>query len=206
MKSENEIMVNEIDFFEDLFNFSDQNPVDVKKTSIASDFCSLLYHVEMSRSELADKLNWKKSRISKVLNGNENLTIKTMVELSQAMGYDFDINFHLAEIHRCLQPWEQNLLDLDDENSVSNSNKYHFSNLQLQSAMEVFNDISKGKQKDLYWSLSLPIEQEEDDFESIGYSNVTFKIEENSKQKDLEDFSFITNTFIAQTKKVKSHG
>ena len=204
MKSENEIMVNEIDFFDDLFNFSDQNPVDVKKTSIASDFCSLLYHIEMSRTELAEKLNWKKSRLSKVLNGNENLTIKTMVELSQAMGYDFDINFHLSEIHRCLQPWEQNLLD--DESSVSNLNKYHFSNLQIQSAMEVFNDISKGKQKDLYWSLSLPIEHEEDDFESIGYSNVTLNIEENSKQKDLENFSFFTNTFIAQTKKVKSHG
>lgn len=204
MKSENEIMVNEIDFFEDLFNFSDQDPVDVKKTSIASDFCSLLYHVELSRTELANKLEWKKSRLSKVLSGNENLTIKTMVELSQAMGYDFDINFHLSEAHRCLQPWEQNLLD--DESSVSNLTKYYCANLELQSAMEVFNDISKGKQKDLYWSLSLPIEHREDDIECVGYSNITFNVEESSKQQELEDFSFFTNTFIAQTKKVKSHG
>lgn len=204
MKSENEIMINDLDFFEDLFNFSDQDPVDIKKTAIASDFCSLIHYAELSRTELADKLDWKKSRLSKVLNGNENLTIKTMVELSQAIGYDFDINFHLSEVHRCLQPWEQNLLD--DDNTVFSLTKSYLDTFEIQSAIDVFNDISKGKQKDLYWSLSLPIEHEEKDIECFRYQNITFNIEEKSKQQELDNFSFITNTFIAQTKKVKSHG
>ena len=42
MTSENEIMLHDIDFFDDLFDFSEENPIDIKKTAIASDFCSLL--------------------------------------------------------------------------------------------------------------------------------------------------------------------
>lgn len=98
------------DFFDDLFNFSEEDPVDIKKTSIASNFCALIHHSGVSRVELAEKLDWKLSRISKVLNGSQNLTIKTMVELAVALDYDFDIHFHKINEHRSLQPWEDNLL------------------------------------------------------------------------------------------------
>ena len=98
------------DFFEDLFDFSDADPVDTKKTSIASNFCALIHHVGISRTELAEKLCWKPSRVSKVLDGSQNMTIKTMVELAVALDYDFDIHFHKINEHRSLQPWEDNLL------------------------------------------------------------------------------------------------
>ena len=98
------------DFFDDLFNFSEEDPVDIKKTSIASNFCALIHHSGVSRAELAEKLDWKLSRISKVLNGSQNLTIKTMVEIAVALDYDFDIHFHKINEHRSLQPWEDNLL------------------------------------------------------------------------------------------------
>ena len=201
MTSENEIMLHDIDFFDDLFDFSEENPIDIKKTAIASDFCSLLYHVETSRSELSEKLGWKKSRLSKVLNGKENLTIKTMVELTQAMGYDFDINFHHPDVHRCLQPWENNLLD---DEYIYQPIDYHFSIGSLQSPMQVFEDINRGKHKDYYLSISIPIEESTQD-NVLEYSNTTLRIEKNSR--DLEtDFSFITNSFLASIKKEKSHG
>lgn len=99
------------DFFANLFDFSQISPIDVKKNAIASNFSSLIYHCGLKRNELAEKLGWEASRLSKVLSGNENLTIKTMVELSVALDYDFDMIFHKAFEHRALQPWESNLLE-----------------------------------------------------------------------------------------------
>lgn len=98
------------DFFDELFDFSEIDPVEVKKTAIASNFCALIDHAGLNRTELAERLNWKPSRLSKVLNGTQNLTIKTMVEISVALDYDFDIHFHKVNEHRSLQPWESNLL------------------------------------------------------------------------------------------------
>lgn len=81
-----------------------------KKHLLLLIFCALIHHSGVSRAELAEKLDWKLSRISKVLNGSQNLTIKTMVELAVALDYDFDIHFHKINEHRSLQPWEDNLL------------------------------------------------------------------------------------------------
>jgi hypothetical protein len=70
--------------------------------------------------------------------------------------------------------------------------------------MQVFEDINRGKQKDYYLSISIPIEESTQD-NVLEYSNTTLRIEKNSR--DLEtDFSFITNSFLASIKKEKSHG
>ena len=100
------------DFFNELFDFSEECPVDIKKVAIATNFSALIHHVGKSKSEIADDLGWKRSRLSKVLSGEQNLTIKTMVDLSNAVGYDFDVIFHKSNVfsHRSLQPWESNLL------------------------------------------------------------------------------------------------
>lgn len=47
----------------------------------------------MTQKELADKLGWKTSRMSKVLHGASNLTLKTLVQVSEALDIDFDIHF-----------------------------------------------------------------------------------------------------------------
>lgn len=55
---------------------------------------ALAYAVEkagLSRAELAKKLGWKPSRITKVLTGSSNLTLKTMFEVSRAIGLEFDV-------------------------------------------------------------------------------------------------------------------
>ncbi|MBP6496537.1 MAG: helix-turn-helix transcriptional regulator [Psychrobacter sp.] len=98
------------DFFNELFDFSEEDPVAVKKTAFASNFCTLIHHAGISRAELAENLDWQPSRLSKALNGSQNLTIKTMVELAIALDYDIDIHFHKNSVHRALQPWEDNLL------------------------------------------------------------------------------------------------
>lgn len=55
----------------------------------------------MTQKELADKLGWKTSRMSKVLHGASNLTLKTMFQVCEALGIDFDVHFggkhHLNE-------------------------------------------------------------------------------------------------------------
>ncbi len=48
----------------------------------------------MSRSDLADKLGVSKPFITKVLNGNPNLTIRSMVAISHAL--DCDLNLEMC--------------------------------------------------------------------------------------------------------------
>ncbi|MDK1671247.1 helix-turn-helix transcriptional regulator [Moraxella osloensis] len=98
------------DFLKDFFDFSQLSPVDVKKEAIASNFLALIHHCGIKKIDLAEKLGWEQSRLSKVLSGKENLTIKTMVELAVALDYDFNVIFSKPNEHRSLQPWESNLL------------------------------------------------------------------------------------------------
>lgn len=45
----------------------------------------------MTQKELADKLGWKTSRVSKVLHGTSNLTLKTIFDVCEALETDFDV-------------------------------------------------------------------------------------------------------------------
>lgn len=55
----------------------------------------------MSKSQLAEKLGWTPSRISHVLNGSANLTLKTIFEITHALGLDFKLS-----VQAPLQPGE----------------------------------------------------------------------------------------------------
>jgi transcriptional regulator with XRE-family HTH domain len=55
----------------------------------------------MGKSQLAEKLGWTPSRVSHVLNGSANLTLKTIFEITQALGLDFKLS-----IQTPLQPVE----------------------------------------------------------------------------------------------------
>lgn len=45
----------------------------------------------MTRAELAQALGWKPSRISHVLSGAGNLTLRTIFDLTSALGLEFDL-------------------------------------------------------------------------------------------------------------------
>ena len=54
----------------------------------------LMKKENINRTELAKRLRVKKPFISKLLNGNPNMTLKTMVSLSMALDYDLNISFN----------------------------------------------------------------------------------------------------------------
>lgn len=97
------------DDFSYLFDFSDFNTVDLSKEKIASSLAALISYSGIKRKDLAKKLKWKESRLSKALSGRQNLTLKSITEITVALGYDFDIIFHKDyNIKPYIQPWEIN--------------------------------------------------------------------------------------------------
>lgn len=80
----------------------------------------LLHHVGISRAELARKLDWKPSRVTRALSGNENLTLNTLTCIADAGGMAFDIVFRPKGACRTLQRWETqeinvNVLQMHEE-------------------------------------------------------------------------------------------
>jgi len=74
---------------------------ELKAQDVAVNLANAVALSGMTQKELADKLDWKTSRVSKVLHGASNLTLKTMFQVCEALGIDFDVHFggkhHLNE-------------------------------------------------------------------------------------------------------------
>lgn len=66
---------------------------ELKAQDVAVQLASAVARSGMTQKELAEKLGWKTSRVSKVLHGASNLTLKTMFQMCEALGIDFDIHF-----------------------------------------------------------------------------------------------------------------
>src|SRR5690554_445633 len=45
----------------------------------------------LNQAQLAEKLDWKPSRVSRVLTGSTNLTMKTIFQICRAIDLDFDV-------------------------------------------------------------------------------------------------------------------
>lgn len=165
----------------DFFDFSDVDPFFVKKNAIANEILALISHENVSRKELSEKLGWAQSRLSKVLSGEQNLTVKTITAISIALDYDFSIYFHKIHKKEMIQPWER---------YHEISNVYHFKKVEantnllitIQNQDEVIKDIIEGKGKDRYVSLS-----------------INKKINEKSiKNKDIRALSSMKNTLAIE--------
>lgn len=61
----------------------------------------------LSQADLAKTLDWKPSRVSRVLHGDSNLTLRTILEIAQACDLDFDVILRRPGDSRAAQPWEQ---------------------------------------------------------------------------------------------------
>lgn len=129
----------------------------IKMEQVASHLVGLLRHHKMSRSELAQNLGWSKGRVTKVLSGDVNLTIKTITTITQKLGYDFDVVFHNKNYEKPKQPWQ-----LDREKNASNPMLSHRNIdapnvvFQLETGKQVVEAVLAGKEKDLYLSVSQP--------------------------------------------------
>src|SRR2546430_5861333 len=60
---------------------------------LGEDICRLMRDQQISRAEVAERLGVSRAYVTKVLNGNTNLTIKTLLKLSDALGRELAIRF-----------------------------------------------------------------------------------------------------------------
>jgi len=133
----------------DFFDFSDVDPIEVKKASVAANLSALIAYSHITQSQLAKKLNWKASRLSKVLSGQQNLTLKTISDISFALEYDFELCFHKPSETLTVQPWEKKLNTLEVREP---RNTQHYLIWQIQTAQQVEEDIKSERPKDFYIS------------------------------------------------------
>lgn len=135
-----------------LFDFIDElEPEDIQKEVVAADLSMLLVHANCSRSQLATDLGYTKSRISRILSGDENLTLKTLTKVADALGYTFDVIFYNENYDQPKQPWHIDRLNKDVRaESIHIQNPFEF---KLQSSKDVFNDFMQGNDADAYISI-----------------------------------------------------
>lgn len=139
--------------FEESFDFSDIDATFIKKHQVASEFLSLISHENIQRKALAEKLGWSEARLSRVLSGEQNLTIKTITSLSVALDYDFSIYFHKSNDYKECQPWETNSDLIRSYEWVENSVQLE---MKVQCKEDVAIDFMMGEASDVYISLSIP--------------------------------------------------
>lgn len=129
----------------------------IKMEQVASQLVGLLRHKKISRAELAQELGWSKGRVTKVLSGDVNLTLKTITTITQKLGYDFDVIFHNADYNKPKQPWQ---IDRDNNVISSISSQQSTSEIemifQVETGSQVVDAVLAGKEKDLYISISSP--------------------------------------------------
>jgi plasmid maintenance system antidote protein VapI len=148
--------------------FSDLEPIsafDVKKDYVATQLAALMSFCGKNRSEIALGLGWKKSRVTKVLSGKENLTLKSVLEFSSYLGFDFDVVFHGTNEQRPKQPWQ---IEQRKVNSVTTASTQLVDEylqwipsslvINIQQAHEVANDLLTGNHRNIYISIDVPPE------------------------------------------------
>lgn len=68
---------------------------------LAEDICRYMGEQGLTRAELASRLSCSRAYITKILNGNPNVTLKTLLRIADALGRDVTINLpqrvHLSQ-------------------------------------------------------------------------------------------------------------
>lgn len=117
------------------------DPFDDKKETIGIDLLALILNSGHTRTFLCETLNWKPSRVSKILSGDNNLTIKTIWEVANAVGFDFDIIYRHKKKQRSTQAWETFPLEITI-----------CAGIQVQTAEQVMRDVAIGNVSPIYLS------------------------------------------------------
>lgn len=98
---------------------------EIKAQELAVDLVNALIHSGKTQAELAEKLDWKPSRVSKLLNGSSNITIKTLFVLLDALDLDFDVVFRKPNQEKPLQPWQKSSYVEYSSKIIRNINELH---------------------------------------------------------------------------------
>jgi transcriptional regulator with XRE-family HTH domain len=60
---------------------------------LGEDMCLLMEQQRLSRTQLAERMGVSPAYITKILDGNPNLTIKSLLKLSDALGRELTVQF-----------------------------------------------------------------------------------------------------------------
>ncbi|HUW45447.1 MAG TPA: helix-turn-helix transcriptional regulator [Dehalococcoidia bacterium] len=147
----------EKDDYIDAFSDIDQaDPFELKKDYVATQLAALMSFCKKSRSDVAKDLGWKKSRVTRVLSGRENLTIKSIWEFTAYLGFEFDVAFRRPDELRAKQPWQtarEVSVPIPAVNwQIQTSNLSREVTMEIQTAKDVVNDLIHGEVKDYYVS------------------------------------------------------
>lgn len=145
----NELQTRAIEDDDDIF--ADLPPLsvsDVKKQTIAAELAALLAHSNVSRSEIAVRLKWNKSRVTKFLSGEANLTLSKISEFTCELGHDFDMILRPFGEARVAQPWQKRASEELSQTVVPEQ----YVLLHYQTGDEVARDVYSGLAKKWYVS------------------------------------------------------
>lgn len=89
---------------------------------INEEICRLMHEQGLNRSDLANRLGVKRQFITKILNGNPNLTLLTLVKIAVALGAKLNIQFlsKATEAKASVKP-SQNILEFSSQASKAMS-------------------------------------------------------------------------------------
>ena len=94
------------DFSDILAAISEPDSFKLQKDQVGTDLVSLVAFTDTNRSSLAEILGYKKSRVTRILSGMENLTLRTIHDVCKAVGYEVDVTFRKKSEAKPLQPWQ----------------------------------------------------------------------------------------------------
>jgi DNA-binding phage protein len=169
----NESVIDHFDMFSDL---PPLDPFDLKKDEIATQLAALMSFAKKNRSTVASSLNWEKSRMTSVLSGKGNPTIKTIYEFCGSLGFDFDLVFRSPTEDRPEQPWQKAMFS--EILPVTVQPEYLYTDfpsvtVRLQTANDVAVDFFNGNNSELYLSLDIASNHSKSEGMSSSLENLT---------------------------------
>ncbi len=82
-----------LELFKDDFDFRLETLI----LNLTEHICKRMKQKNINRTELADLLNVSPPAVTKILNGNSNFTLKTLLSLSDVLDQELEINFRDKE-------------------------------------------------------------------------------------------------------------
>lgn len=79
---------------------------ELKAQNVAVDLIRAISEAGFTQSQIAAELNWKPSRVSRILHSAPNITLRTLHEFATALGLEFDVIYRHPGERRAAQPWE----------------------------------------------------------------------------------------------------
>lgn len=140
---------NMADFSDILAALDAPDSLALKKDEIGTDLVSLVAFTDTSRSSLAAILDYKKSRVTRILSGMENLTIRTIHDVCKAIGYEFDITYRKKSEAKPLQPWQN--VETIFESHLSNI-AYIYAGKSVSTSIRTVSLVAQSGANDATWN------------------------------------------------------